>query len=323
MLYDSILIDVSNFFYRVKGKENNVGCVTNIMIDKTLETKSRLKKDGRLFLLYDPMPTNDLGVSKVFKYDNNRKTENPDYKSGRKFSPLFTECINQYQKYFLYRGDNIVSVYSDQYEADDYVETIVQELKKTPKTKVALMTTDHDYARYLTLGIDMINKDWDHPYTREAFLKDYDFYPSVASVTLFKAIYGDSSDNIKGAITLKKSLEMIRNSANDAIKYLGENDMLIDNLIKEFTVPVSINIIDMAADSPIKALVANIISMDLNSLVIDQILANINLIRSRCSSYIKYAHTNPENTVLNSILEESLGRIKNKKSFKFGLKVKK
>jgi 5'-3' exonuclease len=296
-----------------------VGDVVNAMINYTLDSKDHLKKDGKIFLLYDPIPVNDLGISKVFKYDNNRKSENPDYKANRKLSPLYIDVLTQYQKYFFYRGDNIISVYSDLYEADDYVESIVKELRDTnKKERIACVTTDHDFCRYLDLDIDIINKDWDHPYTREEFFNAYDFLPTISSVTLNKAIFGDESDNIKGAIKIKRSLEMIRNSANDAIKYLGEHDMPLEDLIKEFSIGLSIDTIDIADETPLKTLVANIISMDLNSLVIDHILSNINLIRSRCPSYKKYSHNNPENKVLNAILEESLGRIKVSKKKKFG-----
>jgi hypothetical protein len=167
--------------------------------------------------------------------------------------------------------------------------------------------------------VHVLSRDWDHPYTKEDFYTDYGFYPSPSAITLFFAIFGDPSDNIKGAINIKKSLEMIRNSANDAIKWLGENDMSIDQLIKEFNIGVSIETIDIATETPLKFLVANIISMDLNSLVLDHILTNINLIKSRCPDYSKYAHSNPDNPTLNAILEESLDRVKKPgKKFKFG-----
>jgi hypothetical protein len=323
MLYTSVLVDVSNLFYRTKGTMTRVGDIINAMIDRTYDIKDHLKKDGTIFLLYDPIPSYDLGVAKVFKYDNNRKSENPDYKYNRKLSPLYKEVITQYQKYFFYRGDQFISVYNDIYEADDYVESIIQDIFNiNPKAKLCFFTTDADWMRYLDKNIDIINKDWGHPYSKEEFFQDYNFYPNIASVTLNKTIWGDESDNIKGAIKIKKSLEMIRNSANDAIKYLGEHDMSIEDLIKEFSIGFSIDTINIVDETPLKTLVANIVSMDLNSLVIDQILSNINLIKSRCMSYKKYSHSNPDNNIFNSILEESLGRVSKKKKFG-GIRIKK
>jgi hypothetical protein len=67
----------------------------------------------------------------------------PEYKADRKHSPLFIDCLNDYMKYYSCVGEKFKCVYSDDYEADDYVESI---LTKIEEGKSALLcTTDQDW----------------------------------------------------------------------------------------------------------------------------------------------------------------------------------
>ena len=40
----------------------------------------------------------------------------------------------------------------------------------------------------------MINRGFDDPYTKDEYTKEFGIVPTIATVTLKKAIYGDKSD---------------------------------------------------------------------------------------------------------------------------------
>ena len=72
-------------------------------------------------------------------------------------------------------------MYGDGYEADDFVESIV---KLEAGKKIALFTTDMDWARYLAPKTDIINKGFNNPYTVEEFEKDFNYYPTITTVSV-------------------------------------------------------------------------------------------------------------------------------------------
>src|SRR5574344_396367 len=180
MLYDTIMIDSANLFYRLaKNSDTSKKIVKSLIKFVEEECKPHLHKDGDIYILFDPLSKSDLGESKSFTYSTNaRKSIDSNYKKGRSYSPLYGSTIEIFKKYYSYRGDSIKLVYSNQYEADDFVEPIVKSLAGK---KIAIITTDNDYARYISDDIDMINKGFEKPYTIKEFYDDFKFYPTPAA----------------------------------------------------------------------------------------------------------------------------------------------
>lgn len=162
MKYDVILVDVFNLYYRKKNDkdlmldtlEQAANCVRFI----NSEIRSRLTENGYLYLLYDPIIKDDLGFNKKFTYTSVRREIDPGYKASRHHSIGIQEAVRQILNYYRYRGDHIINVANPNLEADDFVEQVIAREKArfnkehpngNATCKIALFTTDMDWARYL------------------------------------------------------------------------------------------------------------------------------------------------------------------------------
>lgn len=167
MLYDNIIIDSANLFYRLQNNSTStIVELTKKMIDFVNdETKKHLKENGTIWIVFDPIAKNKLNEEKSFHiqtYSKStssiRKNINKSYKAKRQYSPFYAKTIENVMKYFAYRGEKIKEVYSQTYEADDYIEPLLDLIikdfnEKNPNGKaicdIAMVTTDEDFAKYL------------------------------------------------------------------------------------------------------------------------------------------------------------------------------
>ncbi len=161
MQYDVIALDMFNLYHRKKNialEKDPISIARNMVIFINTEVKQHLTDEGKLFLLYDPIPKTDLGLSKTFKYTERQEIVHA-YKQNRVHDRQAITVVDLVRKYFLHRGPNVVSVLSDKYEADDFMETIVNEAaaeidKKYPEggreIRILMITNDEDWTRYLT-----------------------------------------------------------------------------------------------------------------------------------------------------------------------------
>jgi glycerophosphoryl diester phosphodiesterase len=123
------------------------------------EALRNLSETGTLYLLFDPVPSEDLSLDKSFTFVGFRKKVLPDYKSGRTYSSTYAAAMRTLRKYYAYRGPRIIEVYSDEYEADDYIISLIENLKKEwnlkypnggTECKIALWSTDQDWSSRIT-----------------------------------------------------------------------------------------------------------------------------------------------------------------------------
>lgn len=155
MLYDYIVIDSANLFYRCLGKNDAAEQVVRKMISFTEDLRQSL--NDTLYIIFDPISEYDLGESKSFKFPSSeRKKIDENYKANRQYSSLYYQSILLYKKFYTYRGDKVKTIYSQEYEADDFVEPLLEMIG--PNKKVALVTTDYDWSRYISDDVHMINK---------------------------------------------------------------------------------------------------------------------------------------------------------------------
>ena len=314
MIYDTVLVDVFNLCYRTKPGKKSVGDAVNAAIDRTEETMDHLKKEGVLYLLYDPVGSDDLGISKVFRYGTGRKFEDPTYKAGRKKDDGVRDIVNEYKKYWLFRGPGVVSCYDEELEADDYVEPIVRKRKGT----VAMVTTDEDWCRYLNDSVHMINGFWDKPFTTADFVAKYGFVPTIASVTLNKVFFGDDSDAVVGVFKNRRVPASFKNMINDAIKYVGDSGMYLDDALSYFGRSFTMSTLDYACENPLDELSVRLSSIDGTGNIMDAFDHNVRMFASRCIDEEPYAHWNPVDDKTNGLIEEALRRSTSKKPFRFG-----
>ena len=320
MAYSVILVDVFNLFYRKQDTtdKNPVTKAANCIefIEKTI--RKELGSKGKLYLIFDPIPKQDYGYSNKFSYTNIRTEIDPGYKKNRKHDACVQESVRLIREFYKYRGPDVISVYGDGYEADDFVESIV---KLEAGKKIALFTTDMDWARYLAPKTDIINKGFNNPYTVEEFEKDFNYYPTITTVSLYKAFYGDDSDNIVGVRYLPK------------VKFISIYD--IDDLfMKTLNAYRNKTLTEFCTD--IKSLSSAAVIKKMDKTVLEQffialesalggkvlplthLLDNNRIIKSRCKDASEYFHSHAENEKANKLIEAVVGFTKDKKQFKFG-----
>lgn len=327
MSYKAILVDMFNLTYRKLKKSASYISTSNDVISYIdTELKPRLDKNGVLYLIFDPIPKSDLGISKNFKYQPVRQTINSDYKANRSYNQNVMDAVKMLKKYYTYRGEQIKICISSYFEADDYVEEI---LKLEPTGKVLLITNDGDWARYINDRVVMINKDFDNPYTKESYFAEYGTIPTIATVTLRKAIYGDKSDNIRG-IKLNRKINFYTDLqaiiSSNLIKISKENMSIsdIENIFRNMSFA---SLISKKDKNCFENLAYTLMAVDNNNLMSssnsgelscwDTFLNNIRLIKSRCPNVKEFLFWHPENSSYNKLMDVTLGKINVNKNHKF------
>ena len=315
MLYDYIIIDSANLFYRCLGKNETAEQVVRKMVSFTEDLRQSLT--DTLYIIFDPISEYDLGESKSFKFPlSERKKIDENYKANRQYSSLYYQSIVLYKKFYTYRGDKIKTIYSQEYEADDFVEPLLEMIG--PNRKVALISTDYDWSRYISENVHMINKGLDKPFSVKEFEEKFLFKPTKASIILYKALYGDESDNIKGSIYLDKTklVNNIKELCYNYIKEVADTNKTLEDVKNDLKQGYKFDVAHMG-ETPLEQL---LFAFHMNSKqvnIIDKTMLNISVIRSLLEGkdISKYIHSNPEKPEYNSIIRQSIFKVDTKSWF--------
>lgn len=326
MVYDSILLDIFNLAYR-KGnsrqnatQDNPVKIAEQIISYIESDVKSHLKSNGNLYFLFDPISEiikSDLGMAKNFKYSiSTRKTILRSYKANRKYDPKITEALKLIRRYYSFRGEHIKTCISRDIEADDFVEGIL----KFEKGKIALFTNDSDWARYINDDVVMIKKDFDNPYTKEDYKKEFGMLPSIATVTFRKAVFGDISDGIESIFDIEKVEypKNFREIAEITLKYISENNITLEQ-IEDMRKEYYIKLEKMKDNDPLAMFMFTLNRVTYkNDSPANRFDMNLRVIKSRCNDVSKHIVWKEENKEVNEFLENLIFKKKKEKSFSFG-----
>ena len=315
MLYDYIVIDSANLFYRCLGKNETAEQVVRKMISFTEDLRRSL--NDTLYIIFDPISEYDLGESKSFKFPSSeRKKIDENYKANRQYNSLYYQSILLYKKFYTYRGDKVKTIYSQEYEADDFVEPLLKMIG--PNKKVALISTDYDWSRYISDDVHMINKGLDKPYSIKDFEEKFLFKPTKASITLYKALYGDESDNIKGSIYLDKTklVNNIKELCYNYIKEVADTNKSLEDVEKDLKQGYKFDAAHIG-ETPLEQL---LFAFHMNSKqvnIIDKTILNMSIVRSLLEGkdISKYIHSNPEKPEYNSIIRQSIFKVDTKSWF--------
>lgn len=315
MLYDHIIIDSANLFYRCLGKNETAEQVVRKMISFTEDLRQSLS--DTLYIVFDPISEYDLGESKSFRFPTSeRKKIDENYKANRQYSSLYYQSIILYKKYYTYRGDKVKTIYSQEYEADDFVEPLIDMLGHDKK--IALVTTDEDWARYISDTVHMINKGIDKPYSTKEFEEKYLFKPTKAAITLYKALYGDESDNIKGSIYMDKTklVNNIKELCYNYIKVVADENKTIADVEADLKKGNNFNVAHMG-ETPLEQLLFAFTMNSKQVNIINKTILNMSVVRSMLEGkdINKYIHSNPEKPEYNSILRQSIFKVDTKTWF--------
>lgn len=315
MTYRTFIIDMFNLAYKKKSKIADPKQTANNVINFIEEeVKQRLEPNGKIYLTFDPLPKSDLGMEKNFKFSPDRKEINKDYKSNRVHDEVVLTALKLLRKYYTYRGNEYLTVISSFLEADDYVEGLVN---LEEEGMIALISTDMDWARYISDRVHMINNTFDKPYTKQDFFDEKGYFPTIAAITLDKAIFGDKSDCIEPILTKKNK---IYKDSSDFIRALikeaSKTDVTLKDIENVFEYAQSVDLMGKAEKSHVEDIIA-IISVSNNAM--EAFHNNIRLIKCRCDDVTKYITHHAVNQSYNTLIETTLGRNKSsKQKFHFG-----
>lgn len=245
MVFNIAVLDISNIFYRIYTKVVNIGQNNkdNILKDTSLKTKiyNEFKhfifeelilnhNIEKAYLLFDPFYTVNDQKDEIQNLSSLRKQRLSQYKANRKndntdLSILKSEVFESIISFFIQnKFKDKIFVYSSQsLEADDYCE-VISNINK--EKSIVYITSDLDYSRYLNdksmilckgLKLDDNNENY---ISYNSFYNKYKFKPSIMSVVIYKAFFGDASDNIEGSLN-SKSTVIYRSTANKLIEIIN------------------------------------------------------------------------------------------------------
>lgn len=319
MIYENILVDVFNVYHKCKATchSEEIFDICRKVVDTITDYKKHLNDNGDIYLLFDPIPKSDLGENRVFRLSY-RKEIYKDYKSNRKYEANDLKALSFLHSYYKFRGEHVKSVMNCQYEADDFVESLVRDLKK----KIALVSTDYDWARYVSDDVHLINNTFDAPFTPDEFIEKFNFKPSVLNLTIYKAIFGDSSDRIPKLSTLKKVFyyDDLDAAAMEMICSFKDTDTLQDILSQIFDYKLT-SFMEYDKTTPIQkfAFILNFAEVKAKGSAPAEVFrTNIQLIRCICKDAKPFVRCFKENTAINKALDASIGYGIQKKKIVFG-----
>lgn len=206
-LYNVLIFDVYNIWYRVMWKNDNLTKIDNkdIPLDAICRffelTDSYIKKFGtsdcRVFYLFDNAKTTIL---------RNRKLLDEEYKKNRKEQPTyFYDGLNMVELILKFYRDNSCIYRKEGLEADDFVANILDTYIKE-HDKVITFSTDMDWCRCLMddtqndIKVVQYTKN-NEMLTVKSFEEKYGFKPTYSNVCFFKCFYGDESDHILATLS--------------------------------------------------------------------------------------------------------------------------
>ena len=240
--YSKVIIDTSNIFYRVAAfqlKNLDTDSFNRLTKSGSIVTSYKnviqnLKNQtlGDIYLLFDPLRS-DGQMSERLRIKEGYKT-NRDKKSLP--NQLRVDTLERLYSTFLIEKQSRVHIYHDfKYEADDFVE------KLTEEGNCLLVTADEDFCRYLEEGrVEILKKGLSIKdtaiFTAKDFEKKYKFKPTIATVTFWKALFGDPSDNIIGSFVdpSTKVLKPAKDEVFQILKEFGENGTDLYEMKRDF-----------------------------------------------------------------------------------------
>jgi 5'-3' exonuclease len=138
------------------------------------------------------------------------------YKQNRVDNPDFDRTIFDYFKTTLATKYKLKLISSDHLEADDIIALIHKQI--TNKINTVIITNDSDYVQLQNSNTIIVNMQ----------LKDITIKHNIENYTIYKALTGDKSDNIKrvGKITKVNAGNLIKKPVKEIYKWLEDNKLL-------------------------------------------------------------------------------------------------
>jgi hypothetical protein len=158
---------------------------------------------------------------------------------------------------------------------------------------------------------------YDKPYTKQDFFESKGYFPTIAAITLDKAIFGDKSDCIEPIMTKKNKIYKDSTDFIKAlIKEISKSDVTLKDVEKVIDYSQNVELLGKMEKTHVEDIIA-LISISSNAL--DALKNNIRLIKCRCDDVTKHIKCHAVNPSYNHLIEATLERNKsNKQKFHFG-----
>ena len=208
MKYDNIIIDVCNLSYKILDDTkkasstiviNNKSSYKEFIASFIRSVDSLVERFGTdstlVYCLFDNYKSR-LDLQNSF-LNSRRKSISENYKKNRKKQPKEWYNSLNILKYFYEVNEPRYYVAQLQgLEADDLVKPTLSLVKG----RSLLITSDLDWCRYLSSSVDWLPSLDEEPLSVEDTTLKLGFKCTENNIILYKALFGDPSDNITGVI---------------------------------------------------------------------------------------------------------------------------
>ena len=208
MKYDNIIIDVCNLSYKILDDTkkasstiviNNKSSYKEFIASFIRSVDSLVERFGTdstsVYCLFDNYKSR-LDLQNSF-LNSGRKSISENYKKNRKKQPKEWYNSLNILKYFYEVNEPRYYVAQLQgLEADDLVKPTLSLVKG----RSLLITSDLDWCRYLSSNVDWLPSLDEEPLSVEDTTLRLGFKCTENNIILYKALFGDPSDNITGVI---------------------------------------------------------------------------------------------------------------------------
>ena len=304
--YKYILIDSVNLFYKVcstkdenpiivSQKEVYKNSICNFIKEVDYIVSKYLEYGGAVYLLFDNYFSRaDLQTAFTF---STRKSLDESYKKTRKKENRpFYQSLN-FIRYYYTSGPGLYRVVRiDGLEADDLVKPFID--NELNNDSCLLVTNDLDWSKYMSSNIDWLPKLGESPQTVKDLSVALGFEVNTKNIIMYKALFGDPSDNIQSIIT--KSDENFEEFKSIISKLNRPEDLIYESRCMN-------NDIDCIH----KAVKENERQYLINCQLVSTIACDY-------SVFVKNTECGHNNTELIKTLKEAIGLVQTSKKYEFG-----
>ena len=208
MKYDNIIIDVCNLSYKILDDTkkasstiiiNNKNSYKEFIASFIRSVDSLLDRFGTesssVYCLFDNYKSR-LDLQSYF-LNPGRKSLSENYKKNRKKQPKeWYNSLNILKYYYEVNEPKYYVAQLQGLEADDLVKPTLSLVSG----RSLLVTSDLDWCRYLSSDVDWLPSLSEEPMTIEDTTHKLGFECTENNIVLYKALFGDPSDNIPSII---------------------------------------------------------------------------------------------------------------------------
>lgn len=207
--YNNLIIDVVNFAYKtfqdtseevpvfVGKKDIYKTSACNFINAVDSLKKKYLHSDGKVYLLFDNYFSR-ADMQSAFQFADRKRLDEAYKATRKKENKQFYQTLNFLRYYYMIGPSRYFTLRLDNLEADDLVKPLLSTIDSSERT--LLVSSDLDWARYIGSSIHQLTSLKDEPKSFRELSTELGFEITENSLVMYKAIFGDPSDNIPALV---------------------------------------------------------------------------------------------------------------------------